>query len=298
MVSHLARLRKKKHPNGIQLKFSIRKRYKSFTTAPARRTGSRSQQKWKPKKGLLKKMKDAFFPCFSHTKATENASSRGWGGGRELGCRLDEDLQTIINLRRSPQTRLAILHEVDSAAWKKMKPCSLDVLEAFASYGLAPEFAQYAIYDPTLRIATSIDAIATRFNPRRLIDGAENPVAASAYKDDNAICLIETKVGYRGDNLTASCGMLDGPLSDQVDSHLNQFWLQLIIPWMILEKHYKVKVHNAYLVIANNNGAQLINLKLTAPWAYERREEIYRYFVDVQKFGAVTARARVEAPPF
>ncbi len=282
MVSHIDRLRGSKHPGGVKLRFAARRKYKAFvinrpTPTRARKKAHASKRlrrvkrTWKAVPGLLKHMGNAFFPWYNRSVAMDGKRG-GWAGGRAAGCRIDRDLQRVVRHFKSAATRFAAVNDAAAVKRLKLSEKSCNIMNALEEHGLAPVLSQHAIYDPILEIATAIDLVALR---------GDTP---------NRVCLIDTKNGYERDALTAYSALMEGPLEDKDDSPQNQFWLQLIVPWVILERHYGVHVYNAYIVRATRNNSVVVTSLLDeAPWAHTRRNVIYNYFAIVRKHGRARA---------
>lgn len=248
------------------------------------RRHKKTRRAWRAISGLLERLAEAFYPHYAYLSARNTTRRRARQGqptvvgalptptlpatmdmllervrlgvsGQQLGELVDHEVTRVVNAQYlSGAARVSVERQNDSSSLYTRR-----VLDAFRAWKWKPVYAQFNVFAPDLRVGTRIDML--------------------CYDNDLHLIVVELKYGYDGYREQANA-MMNAPLADKSNCPQNQHILQVGLGALMLEHHWKVKVHAGVVVYITD--AAVIPV-MVPEWFYERKDAIWEHFVQQMK---------------
>lgn len=152
--------------------------------------------------------------------------------GKEHGTHVHAQLKKLIDLFISTFNPDDISPDVLRGILPKPDPCVTRLLKCFCVKDWIPVYSEFFIWDSSIRIATSIDLLLVSM-------------------DSMMPVLVELKTGYENEKYSDPLlfPAFENPLLRSLpNSPMNRHMLQLSVMQIILEKKYKIKIKNCYIL--------------------------------------------------
>lgn len=230
--------------------------------------------RWVSLAGLVDNIQVAFYPQYDYSKSVAVAKRRKWQpnkqpapanefflmwrqnarlAGQTLGAMIDREWESVI--RGIAQRKVHLTTQNINAM--QVSPYTRELLHFHRRNGWQPLFGQFAVFDPALGVGTRIDEI--------------------CFDSNGNLIIVELKYGYDKYREFGNA-VMDGPLSDCLDSPQHQHMMQCGIAAIMLELHWKVKVDAGFVIYVTDGEVHPVPV---GDWFWARKKQIWAHFCAV-----------------
>ncbi len=180
--------------------------------------------------------------------------------GAPHGARVHYEMQVYTEERCRARQSEQILRRL-----KEVDPCTLRMLNVFAQKQWLPVRSEWAIFDETMKMATSIDLI--------VLDPVRHHLIA-----------LELKTGYEGAYYGPldSDRRLDEPYEQHADCPYHRSALQLATAMVVCRRKYQITFDAGYIV-QTCSKSRMTNVHPLPRWldSTEKRDSLYQTLIEV-----------------